>query len=246
MTPILQPILATTPGNGPFSQTEVSIYCDESRHEGQRAQQYMVIGGLWLPRANRRVILEGLRQIQRQHKVSGEVKWRKVSPSALPGYSALVDFVASRHDVHFRCIVVDKSMVNHDKYFHNDRRFGFWAFYLHCLKEWMGNQNTYYISIDFKPESLHSGPNRLRKSLETECVGRCWLKSLHCVDSSENLFCQIADLFIGAVGYDQNRLSGAPARSALAAHIARLYGRPDLRGDDRPSTHHFNVFRNRP
>jgi len=35
---------------GPFANTEVSIYCDESRHEGQRHQQFMVIGGLWLPR----------------------------------------------------------------------------------------------------------------------------------------------------------------------------------------------------
>jgi hypothetical protein len=34
---------APTPANGPFSQTEVSIYCDESGHEGQRSQQYMVI-----------------------------------------------------------------------------------------------------------------------------------------------------------------------------------------------------------
>jgi hypothetical protein len=101
-------------------------------------------------------------------------------------------YLASRTDVRFRCIVVDKSKAGHEKSFQNDRQFGFWVFYLHCLKQWMGNQNTYYISIDFKPESLHSGPRRLGQALQKECIGRCWLKSLACVDSKENLFCQLA------------------------------------------------------
>ena len=33
------------PQFGPFADTEVSIYCDKSRHEGQSSQRYMVIGG---------------------------------------------------------------------------------------------------------------------------------------------------------------------------------------------------------
>jgi hypothetical protein len=39
---------STKPQFGPFADAEVSIYCDESRHEGQPSQRYMVIGGLWL------------------------------------------------------------------------------------------------------------------------------------------------------------------------------------------------------
>lgn len=229
--------------HGPFSQTEVSIYCDESRHEGQSAQRYMVIGGLWLPRDKRGEILPTLRAIQKDHGITGELKWGKISRAKLAGYQSLVDFVASRPDIHFRCIVVDKSKVNHDKYFKNDRQLGFWVFYWHCLKQWMGNGNTYYVSIDFKPESLHSGPRRLREVLEKECVRRCWLKSLDCVDSHENLFCQIADIFIGAVGYEQNGLSGSPAKQALAAHIAARYHRKDLRGSDLPSQQQFNIWR---
>jgi hypothetical protein len=243
MTPTPQPQPATTPVNGPFSQTEVSLYCDESRHEGQRSQQYMVIGGLWLPRDNRGEILDGLRAIQNLHRITSELKWGKVSQTKLAGYQAVVDFVAARLDIHFRCIVVDKSKVNHDKYFQNDRQFGFWVFYWHCLKQWMGNQNTYFISIDFKPESLHFGPRRLREVLENECIRRCWLKSLACVDSRENLFCQIADVFIGAVGYEQNGLAGSPAKHALATHIARAYCRRDLKGNDLPSVRRFNIWR---
>ncbi len=233
----------TQPQFGPFSDTEVSIYCDESRHEGQSSQRYMVIGGLWLPRANRGEILAGLRAIQQRHGVTGELKWGKVSKTKLPGYQAVVDFIAARPDVHFRCIVVDKSKVDHDKYFQNDRQFGFWVFYWHCLKQWLGNGNTYFVSIDFKPESLNSGPRRLREVLAKECIKRAWLQSLACVDSRENLFCQVADIFIGAVGYEQNALAGSPAKTALAKHIAARFDRRDLKGSDVPSQQRFNIWR---
>jgi hypothetical protein len=203
----------------------------------------MVIGGLWLPRDQRGKILGGLRAVQQQHGITGELKWGKVSQTKLAGYQAIVDFIADCADVHFRCIVVDKSKVDHDKYFQNDRQLGFWVFYWHCLKQWMGNGNTYFVSIDFKPESLHSGPRRLRQVLENECIKRCWLKSLECVDSRENLFCQIADVMIGAVGYEQNGLTGSPAKSALAQHIAARFERTDLKGCDLPSKQRFNVWR---
>lgn len=228
---------------GPFANTDVSIYCDESRHEGQSSQHYMVIGGLWLPREKRDEILANLRAIQAKHGITGELKWGKVSLTKLAGYKAVADFIASRTDIHFRCIVVDKSKVDHDKYFQNDRQLGFWVFYWHCLKQWMGNGNTYFISIDFKPESLRSGPRRLRNALEKECIKRCWLKSLECVDSQHNLFCQVADVFIGAVGYEQNALIGSPAKAALARHIAARFDRPDLKGSDIPSKYQFHIWR---
>jgi len=228
---------------GPFSNSEVSIYCDESRHEGQPNQRYMVIGGLWLPRENRREILEGLHAVQNEHHITGELKWTKASRSRLPGYLALIDYLALRDDVHFRCIVVDKTKVNLDKFFNNDRQLGFWVFYWHCLKQWMGNANTYFVSIDFKPESMHSGPRRLRQVLENECVKRCWLKSLDCVDSRENLFCQVADLLIGAVGYEQNGIQSSEIKRAMCEQIARSYGRKDLTASSQPGQLRFNIFK---
>ena len=229
--------------NGPFTETEVNVYCDESRHEGQSDQPYMVIGGLWLPRAKRREILEGIREVQKAHRIGGELKWQKLSRRCLEGYQAVVDFIAHHPDVHFRCIVVEKAKVDTDKYFQNDRQLGFWVFYWHCLKQWIGNGNTYFISIDFKPASLRSGPRRLKEILENECVRRAWVRSLDCVDSQENLFCQVADLLIGAVGYEENAIRGSAVKLAFCEHVARAFGRKSLRGTDHPSQFKFNVFR---
>lgn len=228
---------------GPFQNTNVSIFCDESRHEGQSQQRFMVIGGLWLPRDNRREILEGLHRIQADHRIRGELKWGSVSRSRLPGYLALVDYLAARNDIHFRCIVVDKTKVDEDKYFRNDRQLGFWVFYWHCLKQWMGNNNTYFVSIDFKPEGLYSGPTRLRDVLHNTLVGRAWLKSLECVDSRENLFCQISDVLIGAVGYEHNGLRSSEIKSAVCGHIAQKFGRADLSGSDQPNELRLNIFK---
>jgi hypothetical protein len=228
---------------GPFANTEVSIYCDESRHEGQSQQRFMVIGGLWLLREKRQELLAGIREIQTRHGFTGELKWAKLSRHCLPGYSEIVQYVANCSDVHFRCIVVDKTRVDADKYFQSDRQLGFWVFYWHCLKQWMGHGNTYFISIDFKPESLLSGPRRLRDVLEKECLRRAWVNSLDCVDSKENLFCQIADLLIGAVGYEQNGLSSSETKVAFCRNIAVAFGRPNLVDSDQPSRGRFNIFK---
>ena len=74
--------------NGPFTETEVNVYCDESRHEGQSDQPYMVIGGLWLPRAKRREILEGIREVQKAHRIGGELKMAEIEPPLLGGLSS--------------------------------------------------------------------------------------------------------------------------------------------------------------
>src|SRR5438046_1665149 len=112
---------------GPFQNTRVSIYCDESRHDGQSEQKFMVIGGLWLPRDSRRDILLELHGIQNEHRITGELKWGNVSRSRLKGYLRLIDYLASNDNIHFRCIVVDKTKVDNDKYFRNDRQLGFWV-----------------------------------------------------------------------------------------------------------------------
>lgn len=239
-------MLAETPWfdvNGPFVNAEVSIYCDESRHEGQRAQKFMVIGGLWLERKRRAELLAGIHAIQSRYGIRGELKWTKISRKHLEGYKELISFIANDAGLHFRCIVVDKSKVDSDRYFQSDRQLGFWVFYWYCLKQWLGHGNTYFISIDFKPERLNSGPRRLQSILEQTCMGRCWIKSLNCVDSRENLFCQIADLLIGAVGYEQNGLVASSAKVEFCKHVAHSFGRQDLIEHDYPSRPRFNIFK---
>jgi hypothetical protein len=228
---------------GPFRDQDVSIYCDESRHEGQSEQRFMVIGGLWMPRNRRRQILEELHKIRVEHRIVGELKWTKLSRKRLLAYQALVDHIAGLEDVHFRCIVVDKTKVDADKFFQSDKQLGFWVFYWHCLKQWMGNRNTYVVNLDFKPEGLRSGPTRLKEILQNAILGRAWIRSLECVNSKVSPFCQIADMLVGAVGYQQNGLSESKVKSDFCTHVANAFRRQDLRGSDLPSVARFNIFK---
>jgi hypothetical protein len=210
--------------HGPFRATQVSVYCDESRHEGQSKQRYMVIGGLWIERDKRHRILDRLRAVQRTHSITGEVKWNKLSKRSLAGYQALADYVAQEPDAYFRCVVVDKDRMDTDPMVRSDRQLGFWAFYAHCLKGWMGSCNTYYVSLDYKPSKHPFGPLRLKKLLDQECVGRAWIRSIESVNSQENLFCQVADTLIGAVGYEANGLTGSTTKLAFCRHVRASFG----------------------
>jgi len=230
-------------GYGPFNSTEVSVYCDESRHEGQSGQRYMVIGGLWLERSKRQAAIEGLRAIQREHGITGELKWNKLSRRSLPGYIALAAFVANDPGISFRCVLVDKQKMDSDPAVRSDRQLGFWAFYAHCLKGWMGNFNTYFVSLDFKPSKYPLGPLRLKKLLDQECVGRAWIRSIESVDSEENLFCQVADTLIGAVGYEANQLKGSPTKLEFCRHVSAMFGCPTLSAHSSSDQSKFNVDR---
>jgi hypothetical protein len=139
--------------------------------------------------------------------------------------------------------VVDKELMDADPAVRSDRQLGFWAFYAHCLKGWMGNHNTYFVSLDYKPSKYPLGPLRLKKLLDHECLGRAWIRSIESVDSAENLFCQVADTLIGAVGYEANALQGSPTKLEFCRHVSAAFDRRELCTSDGTAPTNFNVHR---
>ena len=70
------------------------VYCDESRPDLFASQnppaQFMVIGSLWLQTDSRGAIKEAIHALRNKHKIGGEFKWQKVSPSRELFYQELV------------------------------------------------------------------------------------------------------------------------------------------------------------
>ena len=72
-----------------FSQSKEAmrfdVYCDECRPDLLSSQQpparYMVIGSLWLRTEDREAFKVAIHELRDKHKVGGEIKWQKVSPS---------------------------------------------------------------------------------------------------------------------------------------------------------------------
>ena len=115
------------------------IYCDESRPEAlgskkPAAPDTLVIGSLWLPTEDRQGLKNAIHALRDKHKVGGEFKWQKVTPSRLPFYEELVNlFFAQGDRMRFRCIAVSRKKIDLLTYHDNDQELGFYKFYYQLL-----------------------------------------------------------------------------------------------------------------
>ena len=178
------------------------VYCDESRPDlfasRRPPAKYLVIGGLWLPTDRRTEFKAAIHALRNKHKIGGEFKWQKVSPSRLSFYCELVNwFVGMKDDLRFRCIAVDHEEVNLLKFHNDDQELGFYKFYYQMLHHWILDFNQYAVFCDAKKNRL---PARLH-DLE-RCLSRTNLSSevmeVQAIPSDESVLIQLADVLTGA------------------------------------------------
>jgi hypothetical protein len=222
------------------------VYCDESRPDlfaSQRPQaKYLVIGSLWMPAGKRQEFKKAIHDLRNKHKIGGEFKWQKVSPSRQGFYCELVRWFANvGNDLRFRCIVVDREKVNLLKFHDGDPELGFYKFYYQMLHHWILDFNQYAIFCDDKKNRI---PARLR-DLE-QCLSRSNLSSeilrVQAISSGESVLIQLTDVLTGAASAKLNA-SMSPA-SAKAQVLTTLEG--ELRREIGPTPRFeqkFNVFR---
>ncbi len=221
------------------------VYCDESRPDllsSKKPQaQYMVIGSLWLKSNNRGKFKTAIHQLRDKHKVGGEFKWQKVTPSRLDFYKELVElFWNQGENLRFRCIVVEHKKVNLVHYHDNDQELGFYKFYYQMLHHWIMDFNEYSVFCDFKS-------NRRRDRLEVfkRCLSYSNLSSsitnIQAIRSKESVLIQLTDLLTGiAAARMNNCLNDKTAKCKLVSYIEGKLGRQikhTVRAEQK-----FNVF----
>ena len=78
---------------------DFEVYCDENHPElftsKKPSVDFLMIGSLWLQAELRDEMKKRIWALREQHKIWGEIKWSKVSRSALPFYKSLVDLFES-------------------------------------------------------------------------------------------------------------------------------------------------------
>ena len=177
------------------------VYCDESQPDvlcSQRSTvRYLVIGSLWLPAAARNEAKQAIHDLRNRHKIGGEFKWRKVTPSRRAFYSELIAwFMAMGDQLRFRCIAVDRSQVDLKLYHNNDQELGFYKFYYQMLHHWILDFNTYSIFCDIKPNREADRLHVLQR-----CLGSSNLSStverVQAIHSCESVLLQLTDVLTG-------------------------------------------------
>ena len=221
------------------------VYCDESRPDLLSSlkppAKYMVIGSLWLKTDNRQIFKDQIHALRDKHKVGGEFKWQKVSPTRMLFYQELVDWFLDRgEELRFRCIAVEHEKVNLIHYHDDDQELGFYKFYYQMLHHWILDFNEYSVFCDYKT-------NRYRNRLHV--LQDCLRYSNLCADvttvqatrSRESVLLQLTDVLTGLASAGLNGgLSSEGAKASLLAQLERNLGRTV--GHTVKSEQKFNVF----
>ncbi|RKY06519.1 MAG: DUF3800 domain-containing protein [Planctomycetota bacterium] len=221
------------------------VYCDESRPDllssKKPGAQYMLIGSLWLPNACRDEYKKEIHALGNKHKIGGEFKWQKISPSRLNFYKELIDWFFDKKDqLRFRCIAVDHSKVDLQTYHLSDQELGFYKFYYQLLHHWIQDFNEYNIFIDFKLNRRRDRLSDLRSCLASANLSSK-VNRVQAIGSNESVLLQLADVLTGISAYRLNNgINIKSAKHELLLKCEELLGKPI--SNTAKSVHKFNVF----
>lgn len=221
------------------------VYCDESRPDllssSKTSAQYMVIGSLWLRTEARDQIKAEVHALRNKHKIGGEFKWQKVSPSRQGYYSDLVKLFFDRgDDLRFRCIAVDHKDVDLKLYHNEDQELGFYKFYYQVLHHWIHDCNEYSIFLDYKQNRVRSRLAKLKECLSFANLSSN-IKCVQSVKSDESVLIQLSDLLTGmASARLNNALSENGSKEQLCKYAEELLGKKIAKTSR--DARKFNVF----
>ena len=221
------------------------VYCDESRPDllcsKKPTAQYMVIGGLWLPSEERDRLKTDIHSLRNKHRIGGEFKWQKVSPSRLNFYRDLAGwFVAMGDQLRFRCIAVEHEKVNLFQFHDGDQELGFYKFYYQMLHHWILDFNEYAVFCDYKSNRVRSRLPELARCLSYANLSS-EIVNVQAIRSRESVLMQTADVLTGiAAARLNNSLRAGSAKWELVTHLEQALGKKI--GATYRSEQKFNVF----
>lgn len=221
-----------------------NIYCDESCHLPNDGMSVMVLGATSCPVDKTKEIAKRLREIKIKHGLhpNFEIKWGKVSNSKAQFYLDIVDYFFDDDDFAFRCVIIDKKSINHDKYhqIHDD---WYYKMMFLLLKNIIKPNATSFIYLDKK--DTQSG-EKVRKLHDVLCNSQYdfkqeKIKRVQIVESHHVEQMQVADLLLGSLCYLNRKLQGNKAKQAIINRVKERSGY-QLHASTLPSEQKFNIF----
>jgi hypothetical protein len=209
---------------------KIDIYCDEAYPDlfssNHPQAQYLLIGSLWLKSDDREQIKANIHGLRKKHKVGGEFKWTKVSPSKIDFYKDLLTwFYDQGENLRFRCIAIDHQEVDLIHFHQSDQELGFYKFYYQMLHHWIHQFNRYRIFCDYKSNRLRDRLNTLKDCLANANLAAS-IELVQSVRSNESLLIQLSDVLVGLASARLNhRLTPGSAKERVAIHLESLLGR---------------------
>lgn len=225
-----------------MTQQVFNIYCDESRHTSDPNDRYAVIGALQCPTDQKRRIVHRIHSLQALYNAHGELGWKRLSPNRSEFYNTLMTLFLEEQCLQFRCIVVDRSTLNHDAYNNGDTELGFYKMYYQMLVHWLEPGHSYRLFLDLQKNASSTRFTDLQSILNRKLSGRAKIECLEPVSSHNQPMIQMVDLLIGAVGYQWNDRRQSVCKVTFADELAMRLRRSSLRTTTGRCEKKFNIF----
>jgi len=223
---------------------EYNVYCDESCHLEHDHQPVMLIGGVWCPKSEVRVVSKEIRELKEKYNARGELKWAKVSQSKEDFYLELVEYFFAKMDLNFRCLVVsDKSKLNHNYFNQGSHDSFYYKMYFYMLRNILNPQCKYNIYLDIK-DTRSAAKVRILKDVlcrNFQDFKGDTIPVIQHIRSKESELMQLADFLIGAVGYRNRRLLENKTKVRIVEKLEKLSGQ-SLTSTSPPWEEKFNIF----
>ena len=199
------------------------VYCDESRPDlfasTKPRATYMVIGSVWLCADDRQEFKEAIHGLRDKHRIGGEFKWQKVSPSRIAFYKELIQWFFQVGDrLRFRCIAVEHAQVNLVRYHQDNQELGFYKFYYQMLHQWITDFNEYVLFCDVKKNRDPTRLHVLRRCLDVSNLSS-EVRSVQAIQSHESVLIQLADVLTGVAAA---RLNDAVSEGTAKAELVQV------------------------
>lgn len=208
--------------NGTFN-----LYCDESCHLPNDGQPFMILGVICCPTHKAHDVAVRLREIKHTYgmRQNFEVKWNKVSASEEGFYRAWTDYFFDDDDLSFRAVIADKSGLHHEAY-GQDHDTWYYKMMFQLLSRVIAPDAAYRIYLDKKDSRSARKVAKLHDVLCSNMYDfdRKVIERVQVIQSHEVEQLQLADLLLGAVGYENRHLSGNNGKVALISRIKERSG----------------------
>ncbi|HVO28698.1 MAG TPA: DUF3800 domain-containing protein, partial [Candidatus Paceibacterota bacterium] len=147
--------------------SDINIYCDESNHLQNDHRNPMVLGAVYCSTKEVPKIHGRIKEIKIRHGLSPkfEIKWKKVSSKKIDFFLDLIDYFFDLDDLHFRCVVIDKTQLNHDALRQTHDQW-YYKMYFELLSKIFDPEQSYHIYIDMKDTR---GGMKVKKLHEVLC-----------------------------------------------------------------------------
>lgn len=225
---------------------KMEIYCDEAHPDlfsSKNPQaRYIIIGSLWLRAEDRSAYKNAIHKLRDQYKIGGEFKWRKVSPSRIEFYKALIKwFCEQRENLRFRCIAIAHAQVDLVRFHENDQELGFYKFYYQLLHRWIHDFNEYSVFCDYKSNRRRDRLHVLKRCMKNANLSANIL-NVQAVRSKESVLIQLADVLVGIASQSLNKgVTPGSAKENAVQYLESLLERKIV--PTALSEKKFNVFR---